>query len=111
MKFYINSLHDSQLGSSWNSKIIGLFDNNEWQGEGSFCGWYGSEYFLNTNLIAYFIQEDRGGQPYNPKYKYNEFHVVNSHYDKANIGSGMWTIEIEATKKEEAIEKFKNQSW
>ena len=111
MRFYINSLDDNKLGSSWSNKIIGLFDNNEWQGEGNFCGWYGCEYFLNTNLIAYFIQEDRGGKPYDPKSKYNEFHVVNRYYGAASIGSRRWTIEIEAATKEEAIEKFKNQSW
>lgn len=111
MKFYINALNDEKLGSSYDTQIIGLFDNNEWKGEGDFCGWYGMEYFLNTNLIAYFIQNNRGGQPYNPTAKYDEFHIVNKFYDKASIGSIMWTKEIESNSKEDAIEIFKNQSW
>lgn len=111
MKFYINALNDRSLGSSYSTDIIGLFDSNEWKGSGNECGWYGSEYFLNTNLVAYFVQNNKDGQPYNPKTKYDEFYTINKFYEKASIGSMIWTKEIEANSKEEAIEIFKNQKW
>lgn len=111
MKFYINELKDEQLGSSYDTTVIGLFDKKEWEGSGNFCGWHGTEYFLNTNLIAYFIQNNRGGQPYNPTAKYDEFHITNKFYERARIGSLIWTKEIEANSKEDAIKIFKNQSW
>ena len=110
MKFYINSV--PQKGD-WNNNCIGLFTNNQWTGEGNFCGYYSSEYFLDTTLLAYGIQKRHGGMPVDFKAPFDGgfFENVNEYHDKIMIGSGMWTEEIETETADEAIEIFKNQTW
>ena len=110
MKFYVNQV--SQKGD-WNHQYIGLFTNNEWIGEGSFCGWYGTEYYLDTTLLAYGIQLRDGGQVVNFKAPFDGgfFENVNEHHDKILIGSKIWEKVIEADNVEEALKIFKTQSW
>lgn len=110
MTFYINKV--VQMGD-WNNQYIGLFTNNKWNGEGNFCGYYSSEYYLDTTLLAYGIQKRHGGQVIDFKAHFDGgfFDNINKHYDKVMIGSGMWEETIEATSVEEAIEIFKFQKW
>lgn len=111
MTFYVNAVHLKEYG--WNEQCIGLFDNNEWDGRGSFCGYYGAEFYLNTTLIAYGVQLRHGGMPHDPKAPFDGgFHEnVNRYFDEIAIGSGMWEKKIEANSAEEAIEIFRTQSW
>ena len=68
MIFYINEVHLSE--SDWEHECIGLFDKENWAGEGNFCGWYGAEYYKDTTLIAYGIQLGHSSI-YNPKRPFN----------------------------------------
>lgn len=109
MTFYINQVHTDE--SDWNHEYIGLFDKENWIGEGNFCGWYGAEYYRETTLIAYGIQLGHSGI-YNPKRPFNGgFEVVNKYYEKISIGSCYWTKTFEANSIEEAIEIFRKQKW
>lgn len=110
-KFYINQV--SLPESDWEHRCIGLFDNNKWKGEGTFCGYYGVEFYLDTTLIAFGIQLIKGNQPYNPKFPFDGGFIENAnrHFDKIPIGSNMWEKTIEAENAEEAIKIFKSQSW
>lgn len=109
MKFYINQVETRD--SSWDYQCIGLFTNNEWQGEGNFCGYYGSEYYLNTTLIAYGIQAKTGNYPYDPLYPFNYVKIVNSSYEKIQIGSDMWEESFECDNEIEALNIFAQQKW
>lgn len=55
--YYINEV--KLLESSWDCVIIGLFTEENWSGEGSFCGWYSMEYYNNTTLLAIGYQEEK----------------------------------------------------
>lgn len=111
MTFYVNQVHLPE--SDWHHQFIGLFDNNEWDGRGSFCGYYGTEFYLNTTLLAYGVQLRHGGQPYDPKAPFDGgfFENINKYFEEVCIGSGMWEIKIEADSIHEAIEIFKSQNW
>ena len=109
MTFYINEVHISE--SDWEHKCIGLFDKENWVGEGNFCGWYGAEYYKDTTLIAYGIQLGHSSI-YNPKRPFDGgFKIVKEHYDKIPIGSCYWTRSFKANSVEEAIEIFRKQEW
>lgn len=112
MTFYINEVHLDDV-SDWAHRCVGLFDSNQWNGRGSFCGYYGAEYYLNTTLLAYGIQLVEGSKGYNPKLPFDGgfFDRVNQHFDEIAIGSGMWEKTIEADTTEEAIAIFKCQAW
>lgn len=49
MLFYINSFKDKSLGDQ---HYVGLFNASNREGRGNFCGWYGAEYYQDTNLLA-----------------------------------------------------------
>ena len=106
-KFYINAILDK---STMNKTCIGLFTNHKPVGEGSFCGWYAAEFFLNTTLLAYgFIPRE---SPIDFKVEFIDDVVEDgTYYDKIAIGTDIWTRTIEARNAEEAIQIFKNQSW
>lgn len=111
MTFYVNEVKLPQ--SDWSHQCIGLFDNNEWDGRGNFCGYYASEFYLNTTLLAYGIQLKRGNQCYDPKTPFNGgfYENTNKYFSEVQIGSGLWEEHIEADSVKEAIEIFKAQSW
>lgn len=111
MTFYVNQVHLPE--SDWNHQYIGLFDNNEWAGKGSFCGYYGAEFYRNTTLLAYGIQLRPGNLSYDPKAPFDGgfFGSVNRRYEEIPIGSGLWEKRIEASSAEEAVEIFKAQCW
>lgn len=111
MTFYVNEVN--LPGGECNNRYIGLFDSNKWDGRGNFCGYYGSEYYLDTNLLAYGVQLDKLCEIYNPKSPFNGgfFSNVNKHFDEIKIGSGMWERKFTANSIEEAIEIFRTQSW
>ena len=109
MTFYVNEVRTKE--SDYEHECIGLFDKTNWVGEGSFCGWYGAEFYTNTTLIAYGIQLGHSGV-YDPKRPFNGgFKIVNEHYDKIEIGSCFWTRTFESDSVEEAIEIFRKQEW
>ena len=111
MVFYINEVYLPE--SDWNHQCIGLFDSNNWEGSGNFCGWYARECYINTRLLAYGIQLKPGNKLYDPKYPFDggfcENH--NKYYERITIGSCYWERKLEADSIEEAIEMFKNQTW
>ena len=109
MTFYINEVYVDE--SDWEHECIGLFDNDNSTGEGNFCGWYATEYYQDTTLIAYGIQLGHSSL-YNPKRPFDGgFKIVNKYYDKIVIGSCIWTKTFEADSVEEAIEIFRKQEW
>lgn len=112
MTFYINEV-PSRNESDWHHRCIGLFTNNEFKGEGSCCGWYGAEYYLNTDLLAMGIQLVDGGSPIKFRHPFDGgFRIFeNQHYDKIHIGSCMFEEEFEANSVEEAIDIFRRQQW
>ena len=112
MTFYINEV-PSLKESDWKHRCIGLFTNNEFKGEGYFCGWYGAEYYLDTDLLAFGIQLVDGGSPIKFRCPFDGgFYICeNQHYDKIRIGSGMFEKEFEADSVEEAIDIFRRQAW
>lgn len=61
MKYRVNELSRSSgklnLPRVYPDRYIGLFKGGKWDGRGNFCGWYGAEYYLNTELIAYYTAE------------------------------------------------------
>lgn len=101
MTFYINSFSITPTG--WKD-YIGLFDANNWEGRGNFSGWYGAEYYRNTNLLAYYPFESNG--VVNFKNKTGLVTECNEHYDEIQIGSCYWEKKIEAASVEEAVRKF-----
>ena len=110
MTFYVNEVNLPE--SDWNHRCIGLFDNNEWDGRGNFCGYYGAEYYLNTTLLVYGIQLIEGNRIYNPKAPFDGgIYESGEHFDEILIGSGMWEKKIEANSVEEAIDIFITRSW
>jgi hypothetical protein len=111
MKFYINTFNPPE--SDWNHCCVGLFTNNKWDGRGSFCGYYGAEYYLDTDLLAYGIQCRNGGMRIDLKAPFDGgFKVFTpQHFSEICIGSGMWEKSFEANSAEEAIDIFKRQAW
>lgn len=111
MTFYINEVCGIKE-SDWYHRCIGLFTNNKFRGEGNFCGWYGIEYYLDTELLAYGIQLVEGCQPIKFKYPFDGgFCICKEYYDKIHIGSCMMEKTFEANSVEEAIDIFKRQKW
>ena len=107
MKFYVNTFNarDRLDDTPYGYYRIGLFDSNEFDGYGSFCGWYAQEVYLNTNLYAWYLAK---GNSMHPRYKETEIEVCNPpvHFDEVTIGSCYWERVIEADSLEEALIKF-----
>lgn len=101
-KFYLKNAYES---ADYGIGCIGLFTNRDWCGEGNCCGWYSSEYYQNTTLLAYFRSIP---YQYNPKDKRSAVGKCGKHFDKFPIGTDIWTIEFQAKDDEEAIKKFAN---
>ena len=58
MKFYVNEIAetiDELTPLPWGEHYVGLFSQCETKGEGSFCGYYSCEKYLNTELLAYCV--------------------------------------------------------
>lgn len=112
MIFYVNFVKLPENHNVVDRHAIGLFDSNDWKGEGSYCGWYSTEYYLDTTLIAYGTQMIPS---YEPTHVINPFDgdvtVVKQHYDKIGISSIYNEVEFEASFIEEALEIFKEQRW
>lgn len=112
-KFYVNEVHDQTLtdGLPYGQSIIGLFEQCETDGRGSFCGYYGSEYYLDTKLYAYYVADCKG--VYRPEARISELTICNPviKYREVQIGSHMWTQVIEAGTIDEAIELFRDAEW
>lgn len=109
--YYVNEVKLAE--SSWDCDIIGLFTEENWTGEGSFCGWYSMEYYNNTTLLAIGYQEEKGigGKGYNPKKKFTRTKILKKTLDQILIGSGLWSKSFCAENDEQAIEIFLKQEW
>lgn len=106
-KYYINQVSKF---SSYDEMCIGLFTNNNWSGEGNFCGWYGAEYYNDTILLAFYIIDNP--QIYRPKGSSHKVEkLYNEYFDKINIGSCYWESTLDAKNDEEAIKKFFNEDF
>lgn len=110
--YYVNAVSDYKLcDTDYGTEIIGLFDEHGFKGCGNFCGWYSSEWYLNTKLYAHYLADCSG--LYRPEKRISEItiHDPAIEYDAVQIGSCYWETKIEAETLEEAIEKFKNADW
>ena len=109
MTFYVNEFTMDGI----NDHCIGLFDSNQWEGKGSCCGYYGVEYYLNTNLLAYGIQLRKQIKLHNNRDPFDGgfFGNVNRHYDRVVIDTAMWEESFEANSVEEAVTVFKYRIW
>lgn len=112
-KFYVNEVHDQRLTNSlpYGHSIIGLFKQCSTDGRGNFCGYYGSEYYLNTEMYAYYVADCEG--IYRPEARISEVTVCDPaiEYREVEIGSHMWTKVIESDTVDAAIGLFKAANW
>lgn len=112
-KFYVNAVHDQTLtnGLPYGQIIIGLFKQCSTDGRGNFCGYYGSEYYLDTELYAYYVTDCKG--IYRPEARLSELTICNPaiEYREVRIGSHMWTKVIEADTIDAAIDLFMDANW
>lgn len=112
--YYVNAFYGMEaltgLKYEYGNDLIGLFGDRQWDGRGNFCGWYGAEYYLNTELFAYYVAE---GANYRPEKRISDVTVCDTPIKckEIAIGSCYWEYEIEAETVEEAIEKFRNAQW
>lgn len=56
-KYYVNKIILESEPVPYGQHVIGLYRSGRWKAEGSFSGWYGSEYRKGAKLLAYFIIE------------------------------------------------------
>ena len=107
-KYYINEVRLPE--SSWDIMCIGLFDNNSWDGEGNFCGWYGAEYYKNATLLAHYTIKNP--HSYQPKGQNHLKNIIdNKFFKKVYIGSSYWEKILEAENDNIAIKKFFNEEF
>lgn len=115
MKFYVNEISDYEvyrdLKFDRGQYIIGLFSQCNTEGRGDFCGYYGSEFYLNTKLYAYYMADCKG--LYRPEKRLSDVIALEQpiDYREIGIGSHMWTNVIEADSVEEAIKLFTDAKW
>jgi hypothetical protein len=109
-KYYVNSFYGGRIGLPrvYPNMYIGLFRECKAKGEGNFCGYYGAEYYLDTELIAYYEAE---GGSYQPEKRIGKTHICGYKFDEFLIGSHMWTQVIEAEDDAEARDKFIRAEW
>ena len=112
-KFYVNEVHDRALrnGLPYGQSVIGLFRQCPTEGRGSFCGYYGAEYYLDTELYAYYVADCSG--IYKPEARITDITILKQPiiYREVAIGSHMWTTVVEAKSIDEAIKLFKDAKW
>lgn len=112
-KFYVNEIHNDTMtkGLPYGQTIIGLFKQCETEGRGSFCGYYGSEYYIDAEVYAYYIASYNGR--YKPEARISDVIICNPtiKFSEVQIATHMWTNVIEADTIDEAIESFKNAEW
>jgi hypothetical protein len=113
MKFYVNEIHDRSLtgGIPYGQSIIGLFKQCATEGRGSFCGYYGAEFYIDTEMYAYYVADCSG--IYKPEARITGVVILEqpTKYREVAIGSHMWTSVIEAESIEEAIRLFEDAKW
>ena len=113
MKFYVNEIAetiDELTPLPWGEHYVGLFSQCETKVEGSFCGYYSCEKYLNTELLAYCVYKKCMylGKKFGTVVKFNK------QFSEIKIATHMFTKVIEANSIEEAIEKFEKcdyRSW
>lgn len=112
-KFYVNKFDDEKLGKVLkpNQCLIGLFKQCKTKGEGSFCGYYGAESYLDTELYAWYIADYTGR--YDPTRALSLVQVCDPpiKYEKVYIATHMWTNVIHADDVNDAILKFDMHHW
>ncbi len=111
VRYYVNMFYDKSMSDCLSKQMIGLFGEHKWDGRGNFCGWYGAEFYLNTELYAHYFTE--GGILYAPEKRVSEVVIHNPavKYDEVMIGSCYWERYIDAETPEEAIDKFRDGDW
>lgn len=116
MKFYVNEVVGdhrlrSTLGLHDRDMIIGLFKQCATDGRGNFCGYYASEYYIDTELYAYYIADCSG--IYRPEARVSELTICSPaiKYHEIQIGTHIWTNVIEAETINDAIELFRDGKW
>lgn len=103
--YYINIAHlKAERPDEVDQEVVALFTENNHSGEGNFCGWYASEFYNNTKMIAFYKNRKLLGQvSWEPK---SEIEVENRFYPKIRIGSGYWEKIIQAESDDEALKHF-----
>lgn len=101
--FYINTYH-------YRGKTrVGLFTQKNHVGRGTFCGWYASEFFTDTVLLASYASEESTYHGFDPYHTNEKRH--NQYFKEIPIGTNMWTCRLNAETNDEAITKFFNGDW
>ena len=103
-KYYVNVFYPDTTKAKYGTELLGLFTNNKWSAEGTFCGYYGSEYYNDTTLIWTVVIEAQGilqvkkflGKPQR----------INIQYDRVRIFSGIIERVIKARNDKQAFIKF-----
>lgn len=112
-KFYVNVVCGETITKQppYGQMIIGLFKQCKSKGVGNFCGYYANEYYINTEMYAYYIADCNG--VYKPEARISEVTFLEQpiKYNEIQIGSHMWTKVIEAESIEEAVELFAEAKW
>lgn len=116
-KYFVNIIDDHKFFAKMGLDqarytVIGLFDNNINDGDGSAMGWYAHEYFLDTHLIACGIQSGIHTSVETD----SPFILVLSRekpkkYKKIEISSIYHTKYILAESDEEAVRRFGDMDW
>ena len=110
MRFYVNQFYDDSIGScKYPDYKVGLFTNDKWKGEGSFCGYYARECYCNTVLLAWYVAKGGGPVTFTPRI--SDVTRCDIYKEQVTIGCGMWTMVIEADSIDEAVEKFARGEW
>ena len=106
MKYYINEIKQELVGLEPlkdDEYYVGMFTECLVKQEGSFAGYYASEKYLDTYLIAYC--------KYKGKYlkkRVGDVVLTSGYYEEISIRSHWGTKVIEASTIKKAVDKFKN---
>lgn len=102
--YYVNIVRAQDKEGNY-INIVALFTESNWSGEGNFCGWYGSEYYNDTTVIAHYKNNQNDYLVnYEPVTGITE---CDFHFDEIKISSCYHEKIIEAESNKEAVEKFK----
>ena len=102
-KYYINTYHHK------NKSRVGLFTAANHEGRGTCCGWYTTEFFTDTTLIASYVSEESTYNGFDPHHTDEKRH--NKYFKEVAIQTHMWTCTLTAETDDEAIMKFFNGDW
>lgn len=110
MKYIVDSINISEKRAlPYGYDIVGLYRDGEWEGRGNFCGWYATEYRVDSVLLAYYVIK---AQLANQKGEHEKEVVIEDPKPFTfSIHSCMSERCFDALNDEEAIFKFFAEEW